>query len=285
MRGFRNFVLTGFVLATWSMAAPAAKAAGEEWDHNNSVMKLVENGKKRRFIYEQPRKALKAAGVSTGTILFDGEEKQDGRLSGYAKLFRKGCDPIDYFVEGSYDRNKGQVVLQGQAPIYSGKGCKITGYTDDSSASKLRFTRLGGESDRVAAVPEKEERPGYLPPASITDEPVADERERTTRIEPEERGERKTRPQPRQRSASRYEEQPFSEEDYSEPEGYESREEPRPYNWRERRAQRDGRYAEDDASYYAEPDDEDDDDDYYEDDDGYDDGPAYYPIRPRWQRY
>lgn len=292
MRCFRNIVFAGAAMAAFSITVLPLQASAAEWDHNDSVMKLIENGKKRRFVYEEPREALKPAGVTTGTILFDGEEKEDGRLSGYAKLFRKGCDPIDYFVEGSFDREKGEAILQGQVPIYSGEGCKITGYTDSGKASKLRFTRLGGGDDRVAAIPEKEERPGYLPPASITEEPVENKREQA-RSEPEEIPEREVRrqprPEPRQRSLSRLEEEPYEREENYEPEAYEEEREYRDYNWRKRRAARDGRYTDEDAAYYARRHEEEYDEDdagYYEDDyDDYDDGPAYYPDRPRWRRY
>ena len=118
--------------------------ANTSWDHNGSVMVLEENGKKRRLVYAEPRGTLDTAGVRKGTVLFDGEEKADGRLAGYAKLFRVGCDPVDYFVEGSLDKSKGEILLQGQAPIYSGTGCKITGYSDDSTASSLSFRQQGG---------------------------------------------------------------------------------------------------------------------------------------------
>lgn len=285
MRGFRCIVLAGVAFAAFSTAALPVRAAGVEWDHNNSIMKFVENGKKRRFIYEKPRKTLKVAGVSTGTILFDGEEKQDGRLSGYAKLFRKGCEPIDYFVEGTYDKAKGKIVLQGQAPIYSGKGCKITGYSENSGASRLLFTRLGGGDDLVAAVPEKEKRRGYLPPASISEESDEKEREQTARIERDDSGSRKKRQPPRQRSASRAEEDPLGGEEFIETEEFEDREERSAYTYRQRRAEREGRYDEEDAAYFAEQEEEEAEEDdfgYYEDDYEYDDDPAYYP---RWRRY
>ena len=210
------------------------------------------------------------------------------RHSGYAKLFHKGCDPIDYFVEGSYDKARGEVVLQGQAPIYSGKGCKITGYTDSGSASKLRFARVGGEDDLVAAVPEKEERPGYLPPASATEEPVKKKRKQVAPTEEDDTSKREVRrqprPQPRQRSASRLEEETYEDEVF-EPEGYRDE---RDYNWRKRRAERDGRYDDEDADYYAELEEEEVDEDrpeFYEDYDEYDDEPAYYSRQRRWQRY
>ena len=122
--------------------------ANTNWDHNGSVMVLEENGKKRRLVYGEPRGALDTAGVKKGTVLFDGEEKADGRLAGYAKLFRAGCDPVDYFVEGSLDKSKGEILLQGQAPIYSGTGCKITGYSDDNTASSLSFRQQGAYASR-----------------------------------------------------------------------------------------------------------------------------------------
>jgi len=118
--------------------------ANTSWDHNGSLMVLEENGKKRKLVYAEPRSTLDTAGVKRGTVLFDGEEKADGRLAGYAKLFRAGCDPVDYFVEGSFDKSKGEILLQGQAPIYSGAGCKITGYSDDNTASSLSFRQQGG---------------------------------------------------------------------------------------------------------------------------------------------
>ena len=131
-------VAAAYALVSW----PAY--ANTSWDHNGSMMVLEENGKKRKLVYAEPRGTLNTAGVKRGTVLFDGEEKADGRLAGYAKLFRAGCDPVDYFVEGSLDKTKGEILLQGQAPIYSGTGCKITGYSDDNSASSLSFRQQGG---------------------------------------------------------------------------------------------------------------------------------------------
>src|SRR5665648_5156 len=120
--------------------------ANTSWDHNGSLVVLEENGTKRKLVYAEPRNTLDTAGVKKGTVLFDGEEKADGRLAGYAKLFRAGCDPVDYFVEGSLDKSKSEILLQGQAPIYSGNGCKITGYSDDSTASSLTFRQQGGSA-------------------------------------------------------------------------------------------------------------------------------------------
>jgi hypothetical protein len=172
MRSVPEIVASTVIIAAIGFLSSQAHAAPSLWDHNGSVMQFEEKGQKRRFIYEEPRRALTPAGVKTGTVLFDGEEKKDGRLAGYAKLFRKGCDPVDYFVEGAYDKAKGEILLQGQAPIYTGNGCKITGYTDEGSASSLRFTRLTAPDRNVARNDETgggsldQRAPSYLPPRS-----------------------------------------------------------------------------------------------------------------------
>lgn len=137
----------GIAGSVFALPGQAANAAST-WDHNGSKVTLEENGTKRRIVYTEPRAALEKAGVKRGTVLFDGETKKGGRVAGYAKIFRVGCDPVDYFVEGSVDPQKGEMVLQGQAPVYSGKDCKITGYSDDDAASTLSFKGLSGPRDR-----------------------------------------------------------------------------------------------------------------------------------------
>lgn len=147
MRSFSKLAaLSAFAALPAFLALPNIAYADSYWDHNGSRMKIEEDGKTRKIVYEQPRSTLADAGVKPGTVLFDGELKSDGRLSGYAKLFRKGCNPIDYYVEGGFDQANGTLLLQGQAPIYSGQGCKITGYSDDNSASSLAFTSTLGST-------------------------------------------------------------------------------------------------------------------------------------------
>lgn len=257
MRCLRKLLTLSAVLSASSfLFYGQASAQTSIWDHNGSLMRLEENAKKRKFIYEEPRRSLDVAGVKRGTVLFDGEEKSDGRLAGYAKLFRKGCNPIDYFVEGSYNKNKGEILLQGQAPIYSGNGCKITGYSDDGSASSLKFTLQDAPENTVASAPEGieqgdggEPRPSYLPPLS--------QDTAQTRAEDEPAG-------LRHRSA---------EPDEAE----------RNYADRRSRFGRNSRY---DGSYYSGPAYGNEPDNYeeYDDDDDYYDEPAYVPYQPRWRR-
>lgn len=146
MRNLQKFIAYSAVGAACAFLSWPAHANTSTWDHNGSVVVLEEDGKKRKLVYSEPRGPLNTAGVKAGTVLFDGEEKADGRLAGYAKLFRAGCDPVDYFVEGSLDKSKGEILLQGQAPIYSGNGCKITGYSDDNTASSLTFRQQGASA-------------------------------------------------------------------------------------------------------------------------------------------
>jgi hypothetical protein len=269
--------LTAVLSASSFLLHGQASAQGSVWDHNGSLMRLEENAKKRKFIYEEPRRSLNAAGVKTGTVLFDGEEKSDGRLAGYAKLFRKGCDPVDYFVEGPYHKGKGEILLQGQAPIYSGNGCKITGYSDDGSASSLKFTLLDAPESTVASAPDGieqgdggEPRPSYLPPLSLG------QTERNT-PRPRERAERDTAEQAQ--PAYRNRRSPGREEATSEPSDS-SR------NYASRRyRERFGENSRHDGSYYSEPAYREEPDTYDEYDDDYYDEPAYVPYQPRWRRY
>lgn len=168
-------------------AAPSYAAEGGIWDHNGSKMTLEVNGEKRKLVYREPREGLDKAGIKPGTMLFNGERKANGRLAGFAKIFKATCNPIDYFVEGTFDERKGEIVLQGQAPVYSGQGCEVSGYSDDSPASRLTFTRIG-EAPETAVVaetrPEPEieqgDRPSeddYLPPSQRGN--------RTARTEPD----------------------------------------------------------------------------------------------------
>lgn len=250
MRSPPAIVVGAALFAAYAVQSSQAHAAPDSlWDHNGSAMRLEEEGQKRRFVYDQPRNSLGAAGVKNGTVLFDGEEKKDGRLQGYAKLFRKGCEPIDYFVEGAYDKAKGEILLQGQAPIYSGEGCKITGYSDDGSASSLRFSLLDAPNRAVARSEESDPAPYEAPGA-----------------------------------AGRLEQEP----DYETPRG-EERDPVYGRYWRDPPPRRDRVYgynrydraydggpAYDNDPYY----DEDDGDDFEEDDED----PAYIPFRPFWGR-
>lgn len=140
--------VSAFGVAGAMLTVPAIAA---NWMYNGSKVSLEENGQKRRIVVVEPGSALSRAGIKRGTVLFEGESKTKGRLSGYAKLFKTDCEPLDYFVEGTVDGAKGEMVLQGQAPIFAKNGCGVQGYSEDSEASTLMFSSLDGGSGRYAS--------------------------------------------------------------------------------------------------------------------------------------
>lgn len=265
MHAPRKIIAFSGALAAFSLLGAPARAEITDWDHNGSLVRLEQKDKKVRLVYAQPRDGLGIAGVKQGTVLFDGELKTDGRFAGYAKLFRKGCDPVDYFVEGSRDNNKGEILLQGQAPVYAGDGCKITGYTDEGSASSLKFTLAGPVGGQYAGgnLPEAaQERPSYLPPPSISGDagdPDAD----TAYNDPPPRAPSQGEPLGRAPS-------------YAEP-----RPDERYYADRRNGPDTDRRYD----GAYAPPPPRDSEDYDAEDDEDSDDEPAYIPYQPFWRRY
>lgn len=172
MRGLHTLALLS---ALGALAAPAHAASGSIWDHNGSKMTLEENGEKRKLVYKEPKEGLDKAGIRPGTVLFNGERKANGRFAGFAKIFKGNCNPLDYFVEGTLNERTGEIVLQGQAPIYtSGTSCEVNGYSDSSPASTLKFAKIGdAPNDAVASgQPEIEQGDGgvnnndYLPPST-----------------------------------------------------------------------------------------------------------------------
>jgi hypothetical protein len=266
MHAPRKLIAISGALAAFSLLVAPARAEITEWDHNGSLVRLEQKDKKVRLVYAQPRDGLGTAGVKQGTVLFDGELKTDGRFAGYAKLFRKGCDPVDYFVEGSRDPKKGEILLQGQAPVYAGDGCKITGYTDEGSASSLKFTLAGPGGDQYAggnlSDGQPQERPGYLPPSSISGD-QGDPDGGTAYNDPQPPAPDRTEPPGR---APGYAQPRPDERDYADRRnGYES----------DRRY--DGVYSPPPPRDYEEYDADD-----YEDSD---DEPAYIPYQPFWRRY
>jgi hypothetical protein len=158
-----------------ALAAPV-QAANSIWDHNGSRMTLEENGEKRKLVYTELREGLDKAGIKKGTVLFNGERKPNGRLAGFAKIFKGTCNPIDYFVEGTLNEQAGEIVLQGQAPVYAtGTGCEVSGYSDSSPASTLKFARIGASPESAVVAeraPDQDIEQGdrgpadeYLPPS------------------------------------------------------------------------------------------------------------------------
>jgi len=107
-----------------------------QWNHNGSLMTLFEGESNSRAIYyDLPRAAMVDLGVREGTLLFRGYEN-DARWFGIAFVFKRGCPPIPYRVEGNlYSNERGgwSVHLRGPAPSeYIGCDPISYAWTDNS---------------------------------------------------------------------------------------------------------------------------------------------------------
>jgi hypothetical protein len=106
------------------------------WDHNGSVMYLVENGSSREFHYQKPRPGMLEAGVRPGSLLFRGQV-DNGQYAGTAYIFNPHCGAISFQVKGQVLDNDERIMLTGQAP-QAGRNCRIYG----SYTNNLEFRRL-----------------------------------------------------------------------------------------------------------------------------------------------
>lgn len=109
--------------------------ADSYWHHNGSTMRLVADGNERAFYYETPSHKMKSAGVTHGTLLFNGQ-RQGNKYYGTARVFSKYCEyPLEYSVQGVV-KNEKTIVMTGKREVF-GVGCLATGKT---ATDKLVFT-------------------------------------------------------------------------------------------------------------------------------------------------
>ena len=109
-------VLASFASTTW---------ADSFWKHNGSLMRLVDSGNERTFIYERPSEKMLSAGVVKGIVLFDGY-KSGNKYFGTSRAFSENCYfGLTYKVSGNvYSGPK--VVLTGNRAEYN-TDCTATG--------------------------------------------------------------------------------------------------------------------------------------------------------------
>lgn len=115
-----RFTLTCLLL----LSTTAVATADSLWDHNGSVMHLQQDGEKRFMYYAQPRDGMLEAGVTPGTLFFDGVREGDA-LIGTARVFSSKCAaPMTFSISGPI-YNDGRIVLEGMRPVF--KNCQATG--------------------------------------------------------------------------------------------------------------------------------------------------------------
>lgn len=115
---------------------------GGTWDHNSSAMRVEQSGNSIRILYSRPKSSIRKHGVRGGTVLFHGRISSSGQINGTAYIFRQGCRPAGYTVSGSVRVSSGRarsITLSGASPQRS--GCRVVGYTRNSSNSRLMFYR------------------------------------------------------------------------------------------------------------------------------------------------
>jgi hypothetical protein len=142
---------------------PAATTAERTlWDHNGSVMYLVENGSSREFYYQKPRPGMLEAGAHPDSLLFRGQ-LNDGHISGTAFLFNANCGQVPFAVKGTILDNGAKVVLTGQAP-HIGRNCQASGeYTSTLEFKLLKTTEVAQTPPATAPTPNIENSKPELP--------------------------------------------------------------------------------------------------------------------------
>lgn len=144
----RTMQLAGLALVSaLALLTSPAHAETDEYTawHNGSKMSVTIDGSYVEIRYQRPKRSLRKHGVRNGTILFSGELR--GRnMEGEAKVFRRGCDPENYWVSGKYRSSMRSFTLRGDAPKRESGGCEIVDYTSTGSNARLRFTKSGGGS-------------------------------------------------------------------------------------------------------------------------------------------
>jgi hypothetical protein len=107
----------------------AGSALTSHWNHNGSLVSLVSEGSKQKFIYSTPRVGLLDAGVKPGTLLFEGQ-KNGQNIDGTAYQFYRTCKSHGFQVTGSTSDDRRQITLKGKAPQLD-LNCNVTGTRDD----------------------------------------------------------------------------------------------------------------------------------------------------------
>jgi hypothetical protein len=133
------------VFGATGQQAQAFDDSYEAW-HNGSRMLVSIEEDTFVITYEKPKRSLRKHGVRSGTVLFSGHI--DGRqVEGEAFVFRDGCDPEPYQVEGTYRINRRSFTLTGASPRRETGGCEIVDYVNSGSNAALKFTRASNDSD------------------------------------------------------------------------------------------------------------------------------------------
>ncbi|MEM6762965.1 MAG: hypothetical protein AAF615_08810 [Pseudomonadota bacterium] len=136
----KSLVIAGSVVFGLAAASVTTVALAQDgcFDHNGSVMRIVDRAGSFSISYERPRGVLRRAGVRRGTVLAEGRSMPGG-LSGVARRFSRHCvgQPLEYDVTGHYEGDY-TIVLTGTRQVYN--RCRPTGRT---AFDELIFDYIG----------------------------------------------------------------------------------------------------------------------------------------------
>jgi hypothetical protein len=128
-----------YLLALTAVIAATAALHAQEMApvaHNGSQAVWSKDTKGRVEIrYSMPRAGLP---VKDGDLLFEGNVDTGGTYTGTAYLFKAGCAPAPYAVQGK--DVGGDIVLVGQAPLRKSGGCELVGSSAGGRNSRLVFS-------------------------------------------------------------------------------------------------------------------------------------------------
>ena len=128
MKNLSKLTIATGLLAVFQNPAWASNCAVDEYDHNGSLMEVMQCDNELVISYIKPKAVLLPYGVRNGTLLFEGDMYSQ-RSEGTARLFSKKCGELKYQVEGHLGVNK--IVLKGQAPKFDSQ-CRVVGYRPDT---------------------------------------------------------------------------------------------------------------------------------------------------------
>lgn len=114
----------------------ADRPQDEMWIHNGSLMTVKELGNNLEIRYASPRPGIAEVGVRPGDLLFSGRIISS-HVEGTAFIFSKRCGPLSYRVSGTGSVLKGEILLEGEAPIPSPTCTDL----HKSKIDMLRFSR------------------------------------------------------------------------------------------------------------------------------------------------
>jgi hypothetical protein len=131
--------------------------------HNGSLMLLQSvptdgEASTVTISYFRPSPKMERVGVSKGTLFFEGFWTEEGNIpqvSGTARVFKRGCDPLNYQVAGSFRFQRHalkEIKLAGAAPTYMEDSCSPGGYTLNRN-SQLVFKGVSALDDMASVGP------------------------------------------------------------------------------------------------------------------------------------